>query len=296
MTEMTEMTQLPPKPATTADSSATGRPLMPGERVQLTDPKGRHHTLVLAVGGTFHTHQGALAHDDLIGRPEGIVVNSANGTPYLALRPLLTDYVLSMPRGAAVIYPKDAAQIIAWGDIFPGARVLEAGAGSGALTCSLLRAVGQDGSVISYEIRADHEAYARRNVEQFFAHSPSTWELRSGDAADFDGEVDRIVLDMLEPWTMIDMVARALVPGGVLVVYVATTTQLSQIAESLRAAEGFTEPQAWETLHRPWHLVGLAVRPEHRMIAHTAFLLTARRLAPGVRPPRPHRRPTSTGG
>ncbi len=251
--------------------------------------------MVLATGASFHTHRGALAHDDLIGRPEGVVVHSANGTPYLALRPLLADYVLSMPRGAAVIYPKDAAQIIGWGDIFPGARVLEAGAGSGALTCSLLRAVGPTGSVISYELREDHAVHARRNVEQFFGRSPDTWELRSGDAAEFAGEVDRIALDMLEPWLLIDTVARCLVPGGVLVVYVATTTQLSRMAEDLRGHGGFTEPDAWECLHRPWHLVGLAVRPEHRMIGHTAFLLTARRLAPGVSAPRPHRRPTASG-
>lgn len=277
------------------DAEPDRRLLAIGDRVQLTDSKGRHHTVVLEAGGTFHTHKGALVHDDLIGRPEGSVVTSANGTPYLALRPLLADYVLSMPRGAAVIYPKDSAQIITWGDIFPGARVLEAGAGSGALTCSLLRAVGPSGSVISYEIRADHEEFARRNVTQFFGEAPATWELRSGDAAEFDGVADRVILDMLEPWSMIDMVSRCLVPGGVLVVYVATTTQLSRIAEDLRSYGGFTEPEAWETLQRPWHLEGLAVRPEHRMIAHTAFLLTARRLAPGVAAPTPHRRPKSTG-
>jgi tRNA (adenine57-N1/adenine58-N1)-methyltransferase len=271
------------------------RSLAPGERVQLTDPKGRHNTLVLEPGGVYHTHRGALAHDELIGRPEGVVVQSAGGTPYLALRPLLTDYVLSMPRGAAVIYPKDAAQIVAIADIYPGARVLEAGAGSGALTCSLLRAVGPSGSVISYEIRDDHAVHARRNVERFFGAAPDTWHLKLGDAADHDRPVDRIVLDMLEPWDMIGMVSRCLVPGGVLIVYVATTTQLSKIAEELREDGGFTEPDAWETLHRPWHLVGLAVRPEHRMIGHTAFLLTARRLAPGVRAPRPQRRPTASG-
>ncbi|MEO7124536.1 MAG: tRNA (adenine-N1)-methyltransferase [Nakamurella sp.] len=290
------------EPAAT-ESAATGpgaaeanrHLLAVGYRVQLTDSKGRHHTVVLEAGGTFHTHKGALAHDDLIGEPEGSVVNSANGTPYLALRPLLADYVLSMPRGAAVIYPKDAAQIITWGDMFPGARVLEAGAGSGALTCSLLRAVAPGGSVISYEIRADHEEFARRNVTQFFDGVPDAWDLRSGDAADFDGVVDRVVLDMLEPWTMIDMMSRSLVPGGVLVVYVATTTQLSRIVEGLREHGGFTEPEAWETLQRPWHLEGLAVRPEHRMIGHTAFLVTARRLAPGVVAPKPHRRPKSTG-
>ncbi|HEY7815890.1 MAG TPA: hypothetical protein VIC62_21780, partial [Nakamurella sp.] len=182
------------------------RPLTAGERVQLTDTKGRKYTVVLETGATYHTHRGALAHDDLIGRPEGVVVNSAGGTPYLALRPLLTDYVLSMPRGAAVIYPKDAAQIIAWGDIFPGARVLEAGAGSGALTCSLLRAVGPTGNVLSYEVRDDHAVHARRNVERFFSGEPPNWELRIGDAADHRGAVDRIILDMLEPWAMLPMV------------------------------------------------------------------------------------------
>jgi tRNA (adenine57-N1/adenine58-N1)-methyltransferase len=271
------------------------RPFGPGDRVQLTDTKGRKYTVVLEPGATYHTHRGALAHDDLIGHPEGIVVHSAGGTPYLALRPLLADYVLSMPRGAAVIYPKDAAQIIAWGDIFPGARVLEAGAGSGALTCSLLRAVGPSGSVLSYEIRDDHAVHARRNVERFFGAGPDNWELRIGDAAVHRGAVDRVVLDMLEPWEMLPMVAASLVPGGVLIVYVATTTQLSRIAEDIREFGGFTEPDGWETLHRPWHLVGLAVRPEHRMIGHTAFLLTARRLAPGVTAPRPQRRPTASG-
>jgi len=267
----------------------------PGDRVQLTDSKGRRYTVLLEQGATYHTHRGALAHDDLIGRPEGSVVISANGTPYLALRPLLTDYVLSMPRGAAVIYPKDAAQIVHWGDIFPGATVLEAGAGSGALTCSLLRAVGTDGRVISYEIRQDHADHAIRNVERFFGGRPVNWSLTVGDLNDHSGQVDRIVLDMLEPWSVLAKVADQLVPGGVLTVYVPTTTQLSRIAEDLRSHGGFTEPAAWESLHRPWHLVGLAVRPEHRMMGHTAFLLTARRLAPGVTAPRPQRRPTSGG-
>ena len=148
-------------------TSASG-PFRAGDRVQLTDPKGRHYTIVLESGRTYHTHTGALEHDKLIGLPEGSVVTSAGGTSYLALRPLLPDYVLSMPRGAQVIYPKDAAQIVMWGDIFPGARVLEAGAGSGALTCSLLRAVGEHGSVTSYEVRDDHAVHAVRNVEQFF--------------------------------------------------------------------------------------------------------------------------------
>lgn len=271
------------------------REFIAGDRVQLTDAKGRKYTVVLEEGGVYHTHRGGLNHDDLIGAPEGSVVSSVAGTSYLALRPLLSDYVLSMPRGAAVIYPKDAAQIVHWGDIFPGARVLEAGAGSGALTCSLLRAVGSEGSVVSYEIRADHAEHAERNVRTFFGKHPENWSLIIDDLAAHAGEVDRIILDMLEPWAVLPTVAESLVPGGVLIVYVATTTQLSKVAEALREQGGWTEPAAWETLHRPWHLVGLAVRPEHRMQGHTAFLLSARRLAPGVVAPRPQRRPTSSG-
>jgi tRNA (adenine57-N1/adenine58-N1)-methyltransferase len=278
------------------DPLARGGPFRAGDRVQLTDPKGRRYTLTLEEGGQYHTHRGGLAHDDLIGKPEGSVVVSPVGTPYLALRPLLADYVLSMPRGAQVIYPKDAAQILMWGDVFPGARVLEAGAGSGALTCSLLQAVGPPGMVISYEIRDDHLHHARRNVETFFGQVPPNWVLRSGDLNGHDGAAepaDRVVLDMLAPWECLDTVRAALVPGGVLVGYVATTTQLSRLTEALREQQCWTEPQAWESLVRPWHVVGLAVRPEHRMIGHTAFLVTARRLADGVVPPRPQRRPTS---
>jgi tRNA (adenine57-N1/adenine58-N1)-methyltransferase len=281
--------------ASSSERSTVNRDFRPGDRVQLTDSKGRKYTVVLEAGATYHTHRGGLAHDDLIGQPEGSLVTSAVGTSYLALRPLLTDYVLSMPRGAAVIYPKDAAQIVHWGDIFPGATVLEAGAGSGALTCSLLRAVGAEGKVISYEVRQDHADHAVRNVERFFGSRPANWELTVGDMNEHHGLVDRIVLDMLEPWSVLPTVADNLVPGGVLTVYVPTTTQLSRIAEDLRGHGGFTEPAAWESLHRPWHLVGLAVRPEHRMMGHTAFLLTARRLAPGVTAPRPQRRPTSGG-
>ena len=272
-------------------STASG-PFRAGDRVQLTDPKGRHYTVVLEPGRSYHTHRGALDHDQLIGAPEGSVVVSAVGTPYLALRPLLPDYVLSMPRGAQVIYPKDAAQIMMWGDIFPGARVLEAGAGSGALTCSLLRAVGEHGSVTSYEVRDDHAEHALRNVDTFFGGRPDNWTLHLADVASHTGEVDRVVLDMVSPWDALPTVFENLVPGGVLTVYVATTTQLSRITEAIREQQCWTEPESWETLMRPWHVVGLAVRPDHRMVAHTAFLLTARRLADGVTPPRPQRRPS----
>jgi tRNA (adenine57-N1/adenine58-N1)-methyltransferase len=281
----------------TVPSTATARrgPFQPGDRVQLTDPKGRLHTLVLEPGRIFHTHRGGLAHDDLIGQPEGSVVSSSGGTAYLALRPLLADYVLSMPRGAQVIYPKDAAQIVAMGDVHPGARVLEAGAGSGALTCSLLRAVGDRGEVVSYELRPDFAEIARRNVSAFFGAAPENWTLRTGDVADCqDTGFDRIILDMLAPWEVLDLVARALVPGGVFIGYVATTPQLSELVEALRERGGFTEPRAWESLVRDWHAEGLAVRPDHRMIAHTAFLVSARRLAPGVVAP-PRRRKPSKG-
>ena len=275
---------------------ARGGVFRPGDRVQLTDPKGRHYTLTLEAGGQYHTHRGGLAHDELIGKPEGSLVHSPTGTPYLALRPRLADYVLSMPRGAQVIYPKDAAQILMWGDVFPGARVLEAGAGSGALTCSLLQAVGPTGTVLSYEVRADHAEHAERNVRTFFGSLPLNWTLKIADVCTHDGAaepVDRVVLDMLAPWEQLPAVAGALIPGGVLVGYVATTTQLSRLVEDLRSQGCWTEPQAWECLVRPWHVVGLAVRPDHRMQAHTAFLVTARRLADGVVPPRPQRRPTS---
>jgi tRNA (adenine57-N1/adenine58-N1)-methyltransferase catalytic subunit len=287
---------LPPLADAPSAVAPRGGPFRPGDRVQLTDPKGRHYTLTLETGGQYHTHRGGLAHDDLIGKPEGSVVISPVGTPYLALRPRLADYVLSMPRGAQVIYPKDAAQILMWGDVFPGARVLEAGAGSGALTCSLLQAVGPQGRVVSYEIRADHAEHAERNVRQFFGDSPPNWTLKVADLHTHDGEaepVDRAVLDMLAPWEHLETVAKALIPGGVLVGYVATTTQLSRLVEDLRVQQCWTEPQAWECLVRPWHVVGLAVRPDHRMQGHTAFLVTARRLADGVVPPRPQRRPTS---
>jgi tRNA (adenine57-N1/adenine58-N1)-methyltransferase len=268
-------------------------PFQPGDRVQLTDAKGRRHTVVLQPGKDFHTHRGAVAHDHLIGADEGSVVKSGNGTPYLALRPLLTDYVLSMPRGAAVIYPKDAAQIVHEGDVFPGARVLEAGAGSGALTCSLLRAVGPAGTVISYEVRDDHAEHAVRNVETFFGQRPDNWSLTIADVAEYDGgPVDRVVLDMLAPWEALPVVSKALIPGGVLVVYVATVTQLSKVVEALREQECWTEPRSWESMVRDWHVVGLAVRPEHRMQAHTAFLVSARRLAEGTVTPKPQRRPS----
>ena len=278
-------------------------PFAPGDQVQLTDPKGRQNLVVLQPGKSFHTHRGSLAHDDLIGCPEGSVVRSSGGTPYVALRPLLADFTIAMTRGAAVVYPKDAAQIIAMADIFPGARVLEAGAGSGALSCWLLRAVGEAGLLVSYERRADFADIARQNVERFFGGPHPAWQLRVGDLAGVaavtgaavtgaaDGPFDRVVLDLVAPWEYVDTGARVLIPGGVICCYVSTVTQLSRTVEAIREQGSFDEPAAWESLTRGWHVDGLAVRPDHRMIGHTGFLVTARRLADGTTPPPRRRRP-----
>jgi len=281
-----------------ADWSGVHRgPLEPGEWVRLTDAKGRRHNLRLEKGREFHTNKGGISHDDLLGREEGFTVTSTGGAEYLVFRPLLTEFVVSMPRGAAVVYPKDAAQVVAMADVFPGARVVEAGAGSGALTCFLLRAVGPTGWLSSYERREDFAEVARRNVAQFFGDAHPRWRLTVGDLveslpeAEEPGSVDRVVLDMLAPWECVDVVADALAPGGIVLAYVATTTQLGRVVETLRAHGEFTEPQPWETLVREWHVEGLAVRPSHKMNGHTGFLVTARRMAPGNRAPRKKRRP-----
>ncbi len=271
-------------------------PLSAGEWIRLVDAKGRRHNICLEAGKSFHTNRGGISHDDLIGRDEGFTITSTSGGEYLVFRPLLSEFVVSMPRGAAVIYPKDAAQIVAMADIFPGARIVEAGAGSGALSCSLLRAVGPNGHVTSYERRPDFAEIARKNVTQFFAGDHPAWELVVADLLDRlpahdPGSVDRIILDMLAPWECVDAVAHALAPGGIVIAYVATTTQLSRIVETLRAHGEFTEPQSWESLVRDWHVEGLAVRPNHSMQGHTAFLVTSRRMAPGEQAPRKKRRP-----
>jgi tRNA (adenine57-N1/adenine58-N1)-methyltransferase catalytic subunit len=270
-------------------------PLRAGEWVRLTDTKGRRHNICLTPGKQFFTNRGSIDHDDLIGRPEGFSIASSAGGEYLVFRPLLTEFVVSMPRGAAVVYPKDAAQIVAMADVFPGAHVVEAGVGSGALTCSLLRAVGPGGRVSSYERRQEFADVAVQNVDQFFEGRHPAWELTVGDLveamAEEPGTVDRVVLDMLAPWECVDRVAEALTPGGLVCAYVATTTQLGRTVETLRAHGGFTEPAAWETLLRDWHVEGLSVRPGHTMIGHTGFLVTARRMAPGESVPAKKRRP-----
>ncbi len=225
--------------------------------------------------------------------PEGSVVSTTAGLKFTAFKPLLADYVLTMPRGATIVYPKDAAMIVGLADIYPGARVLEAGVGSGALTISLLRATGDKGYVHSVERRTDFAENARSNVDAYFEGAPSNWKLDVGDLQDqnFDSEFDRVILDMLAPWECVDIAARALRPGGVFMSYVATTTQLSATAEAIKLDGRFTEPESSETLVRGWHHEGLAVRPQQRMIGHTGFLIQSRRMAPGVEVLARRRRP-----
>jgi tRNA (adenine57-N1/adenine58-N1)-methyltransferase catalytic subunit len=230
----------------------------------------------------------------VIGTPEGSVVETTGGLKFLAFKPLLTDYVLSMPRGATIVYPKDAAMIVGFADIAPGSKVLEAGVGSGALSISLLRAIGESGSLDSFEKREEFAAVARKNISHYFGEPPKNWSLTIGavQEAEHVDKYDRVVLDMLAPWECIDMASNVLHPGGVFIAYVATTTQLSQTAEAIKSSQQFTEPESFETIVRGWHHEGLAVRPQHRMIGHTAFLIMARKLAPNTVAPARRRRPS----
>ena len=265
-----------------------------GDRVQLSDAKGKLHTITLKEGGEWHTHRGWLIHDQIVGMPQGSVVETTAGLKFLAFKPLLGDYVLSMPRGATIVYPKDAALIVGFADIAPGLRVLEAGVGSGALTISLLRAVGPTGAVDSYERRQEFADIATRNVTEYFRGKPENWSLTLGSLQDKSTEqkYDRMVLDMLAPWECVQLADGVLHPGGVLLAYVATTTQLSAMAEAIKDSGRFTEPESSEAIIRQWHHEGLAVRPVHLMIGHTGFLIQTRRLAPCVTAPLRRRRPS----
>ena len=254
-------------------------PLMAGEPVQLTDPKGRSHIITLRAGASFHTHRGTLSHDDIIGGPDGNVVRSGGGTPYVVFRPLLADYTLTMKRGAAVVYPKDAAQIVAFADVFPGARVLEAGAGSGALSCWLLRAIGEQGTLVSFERRPDFAEIARRNVEQFFGGPPPAWQLVNGEfGADFDGLVDfdRVILDMLAPWDCVDAAAgvtRARRPGLLLRGHHHTAVPHRRgpaRARRLRRACRLGEPGPRVACGRPGRAPGAPHGGTHRLPGHRA--------------------------
>ena len=264
-----------------------------GDRIQLTDPKGKLYSFTITPGKEWHTHKGWIVHDELIGLPEGSVVSTTAGLKFTAFIPLLSDYVLSMPRGATIVYPKDAAMIIGVADVYPGAHVLEAGVGSGALSLSILRAVGSEGTLDSFERRDDFAEIARTNVENYFGSLPNNWSLTVESVQDIanDKIYDRVILDMLAPWECVEMAARVLRPGGVFLAYVATTTQLSATAEALKSDGHFTEPESSETIVRGWHHEGLAVRPQQRMIGHTGFLIQSRRMAPGVEVLARRRRP-----
>jgi len=265
-----------------------------GDRVQLTDAKGKLYSITLTAGAEWHTHKGMLKHDELVGIPEGSIVVTNGELKFQAFRPLLADYVLSMPRGATIIYPKDAAMILGVADIKPGVRVLEAGVGSGALSISILRAIGENGFLHSVEIRDDFAKISEKNVSNYFGEKPVNWKLSIGALQEqqLENSYDRVILDMLAPWECMDVASNALIPGGVFMSYVATTTQLSRIAEAIKDSGNFTEPESSETIVRGWHHEGLAVRPQHRMIGHTGFLVFARRMAPGVAVLQRRRRPS----
>jgi tRNA (adenine57-N1/adenine58-N1)-methyltransferase len=265
-----------------------------GDRIQLTDPKGKMYTFTITPGKEWHTHKGWIVHDDLIGLPEGSVVSTSAGLQFTAFKPLLGDFVLSMPRGATIVYPKDAAMIIGVADVFPGAKVIEAGVGSAALSISLLRAIGPTGELTSFERREDFADIARENVRTYFGTVPTNWNLNIGSVQDSstDKKYDRVILDMLAPWECISFAAEVLRPGGVFLAYVATTTQLSMTAEAIKEDGHFTEPLSSETIVRDWHHEGLAVRPMQRMIGHTGFLIVTRRMAPGVNVLARRRRPS----
>jgi tRNA (adenine57-N1/adenine58-N1)-methyltransferase len=257
--------------------------LQAGDLVLLIDRKERRYLITLEAGAEFHSHHGPLRHDDLIGSPEGSEIRTTKGHRFRAFRPTLADYVLKMPRGATVVYPKDVGQILVAADIYPGARVLEAGTGSGSLTLALLRAVGPKGTVHTFDIREDFHATAMRNIERYAGPDPNVGSLdaRLGDVYEdvLDVEVDRCVLDLTEPWRAMPNVERALRPGGILCVYMPTVTQVMKITEALSPANWMLV-KTFETMQRGWNVDGLSVRPDHRMVAHTAFLTVARRLGP----------------
>lgn len=284
-----------------------------GEKIQFTDRKGKRITAQLVSGGVTQTEHGLICHDDVIGQSEGVVITTVSakresqqtivdpskssnkpwkaaraigGWDYVAMRPRMVDYVLSMPRGAQIMYPKDIAQVIALGDIRSGMRVLESGAGSGAMSLSLLDAVGEYGKLTTIELRPDFARIAESNATLYYGKRPEWWNLLTGDfdsvAKTLDAHsVDRIMLDMLDPWNRLEQAHRVIVPGGVLVAYVTTTTQMSRMAEALRESGVWTEPEIQETLERTWKAQGLAVRPDHAMIGHTGFLIVSRAMAEG---------------
>ena len=254
-------------------------PLQGGELVLLVDNKKRRHLITLTPGAQFHTHAGVIDHDALIGAREGATVRTTKGARLVAVRPTLSQYVLEMPRGAQVIYPKDLGPILMLADVFPGARILESGVGSGALTCALLRAAGRDGHVTGYELRGDFADRALRNVHAFVGDDvPLDVQVRDVYEGIDERDLDRVVLDLPEPWRVVKHAVEALRPGGILVAYLPTILQVGRLREEL-AETPFGLVESLEVLQRGWHVEGQSIRPDHRMVAHTGFLTHARLLA-----------------
>jgi tRNA (adenine57-N1/adenine58-N1)-methyltransferase len=266
------------------DAAVTARPFAPGDKALLIDTKGRRYLVTLTAGGEFHAHTGFVRHDDLLGSEEGVVVRSTRGAPFQVLRPTLSDFVLKMPRGAQVIYPKDLGPILLLADIFPGARVFESGVGSGALSMAMLRAGAE---VTGYEIRADFASRAQKNVVAFLgaAVAEERYHVTERDAYQGIDEVglDRVVLDLPEPWQVVPHAAKALRPGGIIVAYTPSILQAAELRSTL-AAHTFAMAETLEVLNRTWHIEGQSVRPDHRMVAHTGFLTHARLLGTTLRP------------
>ena len=253
-----------------------------GEAILLIEERrGKRHLVILHAGRAFHSDRGFIGHDALIGALEGATVRTSLGARYLALRPTLAEYVLEMPRGAQVIYPKDLATICHFADVEPGHTIVEAGLGSGALTLTLLRAVGPTGQVVSYETREEFARRARRNIEtRLGPEVPLTVRLQDVYAGLEETDVDGVILDLPEPWRLVDAAAGALRAGGVFCAYVPTLPQSQKTHEALTAHPTFALVDTFETLLRPWNIAGLSVRPAHRMVAHTGFLTFARRVQP----------------
>jgi len=256
------------------------RPLCPGELIHLISEKERHYALVLKVGDRFQFSGEWLAHDSLIGQEEGRWVRLSGGSRLLVVRPTLSDYLMKMPRGAQILYPKDIASILMKADIFPGARVLEAGIGSGALTLALLRAIGEKGQLFSYEVREDFAAQAVKNIRRYLGDAPQlTLRRQDVTAGIVERELDRVVLDLPEPWRVIDPVLEALRPGGVLLTFLPTVPQVERLVASLQGSGSFGFIETTESLERPWQIEGRSVRPKLRMVAHSGFLTVARRVS-----------------